>query len=109
MPEGETPESYLRKLCRQEAARRYPRFTQEVEDRLERELALVENHGLAGFFLIHREILQLADEVAAEIKGRPYHGPPGRGRGSSVGSIICYLIGLSHIDPMRTTSSWGAF
>ena len=27
--------------------------------------------------------------------------PPGRGRGSSVSSIICYLIGLSHVDPVR--------
>ncbi|HSP56483.1 MAG TPA: DNA polymerase III subunit alpha, partial [Dehalococcoidia bacterium] len=109
VPEGETPESYLRKLCRQEAARRYPRFTQEVEERLERELALIEHHGLSGFFLIHREILQLAEQVAAEIKGRPYHGPPGRGRGSSVGSIICYLIGLSHIDPVANNLFLGRF
>ncbi|HET9477192.1 MAG TPA: error-prone DNA polymerase, partial [Dehalococcoidia bacterium] len=109
VPEGETPESYLRKLCRQEAARRYPGFTQEVEERLERELALVEHHGLSGFFLIHREILQLAEQVAVEIKGRPYHGPPGRGRGSSVGSIICYLIGLSHIDPVANNLFLGRF
>ena len=27
--------------------------------------------------------------------------PPGRGRGSSVSSIICYLIGLSHVDPVK--------
>jgi len=109
VPEGETPESYLRKLCRQEAARRYPRFTPEIGQRLEQELALVEKHGLSGFFLIHRQILQLAEEVAAQIKGRPYHGPPGRGRGSSVGSIICYLIGLSHIDPIKNNLFLGRF
>ncbi len=109
VPEGETPESYLRQLCQREAALRYPRFNREVEERLEQELALVERHGLAGFFLIHREILRLAEEVAAEIKGRPYHGPPGRGRGSSVGSIICYLIGLSHIDPIANNLFLGRF
>ncbi len=109
VPDGETAESYLRKLCRQEAARRYPRFTPEIEQRLEQELALVEKHGLSGFFLIHREILQLAEQVAAEIKGRPYHGPPGRGRGSSVGSLICYLIGLSHIDPIDNKLFLGRF
>src|SRR5207244_3404155 len=27
--------------------------------------------------------------------------PPGRGRGSSVSSIVCYLIGLSHVDPVK--------
>ena len=109
VPEGETAESYLRAVCRQEAARRYPRFTPQIEERLEQELRLVEKHGLSGFFLIHREILQLAHAVAEEVRGRPSHGPPGRGRGSSVGSAICYLIGLSHIDPIANNLFLGRF
>jgi error-prone DNA polymerase len=108
-PPGETPQSYLRKICQREAALRYPRFGPEIERRLDKELALVERHGLAGFFLIHREILQLAHQVAQEVKGRPCHGPPGRGRGSSVGSVICYLIGLSHIDPIANNLFLGRF
>src|SRR5438093_1636186 len=109
IPEGETAESYLRAVCRQEAARRYLRFTPQIEERLEQELRLVEKHGLSGFFLIHREILQLAHTVAEEVRGRPSHGPPGRGRGSSVGSVICYLIGLSHIDPIANNLFLGRF
>jgi error-prone DNA polymerase len=109
VPEGDTAESYLRKLCRHEAARRYHRFTHEIEERLEQELRLVEKHGLSGFFLIHREILQLAHAVTEEIHGRPSQGPPGRGRGSSVGSVICYLIGLSHIDPIQNNLFLGRF
>jgi error-prone DNA polymerase len=109
VPQGETQQSYLRKICYREAALRYVRFGPEIERRLDEELALVERHGLAGFFLIHREILQLAHEVANAIKGRPYHGPPGRGRGSSVGSVICYLIGLSHIDPIANNLFLGRF
>ncbi len=109
VPQGETQESYLRKLCYQEAGRRYPGLEGQVGERLEQELVLVEKHGLSGFFLIHREILQLAEEVAFGLKGRPYHGPPGRGRGSSVGSIICYLIGLSHIDPIKNNLFLGRF
>src|SRR5438132_4533265 len=35
--------------------------------------------------------------------------PPGRGRGSSVGSLVCYLTGLSHVDPVPTTISLGSF
>ncbi|MCH7952274.1 MAG: error-prone DNA polymerase [Chloroflexi bacterium] len=108
-PEGETPESYLRQICHREAVLRYPQFTAEVESRLEEELRLVEKHGLSGFFLIHREILKLAEEVAHKLKGRPYHGSPGRGRGSSVGSVICYLIGLSHIDPIANNLFLGRF
>ncbi len=109
VPGGETPDSYLRKLCYREAEERYRRIAPAVEQRLEEELALVERHGLAGFFLIHREILRLAYQVAEEMRGRPSHGPPGRGRGSSVGSIICYLIGLSHIDPIANNLFLGRF
>ena len=109
VPEEETQGSHLRKLCYQEAERRYMRVSSEVEERLEKELALVEHHGLAGFFLIHQEILQLAYRVAEEVKGRPCHSPPGRGRGSSVGSLICYLIGLSHIDPIANNLFLGRF
>ncbi|MCH7578511.1 MAG: error-prone DNA polymerase, partial [Chloroflexi bacterium] len=109
VPEGETQDSHLRKLCYQEAERRYMRVTSEVEERLEKELALVEHHGLAGFFLIHQEILQLAYQVSEEVNGRPCHSPPGRGRGSSVGSLICYLIGLSHIDPIKNNLFLGRF
>jgi error-prone DNA polymerase len=114
VPEGETPDSYLRRLCYREAERKYGRITPQVRDRLEEELALVERHGLAGFFLIHREILQLAHQVAEEVRGRPLrasacHSPPGRGRGSSVGSLICYLIGLSHIDPIENGLFLGRF
>ena len=45
----------------------------------------------------------LAREVADEVRGRGSARsilPPGRGRGSSVSSIVCYLTGLSHIDPV---------
>ena len=35
--------------------------------------------------------------------------PPGRGRGSSVGSIVCYLTGLSHVDPVESGLSLGRF
>ena len=35
--------------------------------------------------------------------------PPGRGRGSSVGSIVCYLTGLSHVDPVESRLSLGRF
>ena len=48
----------------------------------------------------------------AEVRGRdsPRHSlPPGRGRGSSVGSIVCYLTGLSHVDPVTADLSLGRF
>jgi len=80
--------------------------------RLDEELSLIGELGLAGFFLLHWEVLELAAEVAREVRGResPRHSlPPGRGRGSSVGSLVCYLTGLSHVDPVAAELSLGRF
>ena len=80
--------------------------------RLDSELALIDELGLAGFFLLHHEVLEMAREAALEVRGRdsPRHFlPPGRGRGSSVGSIVCYLTGLSHVDPVANELSLGRF
>ncbi len=83
-----------------------------ARSRLDEELALIGELGLAGFFLLHWEVLELAKDVAAEVRGRgsPRNSlPPGRGRGSSVGSIVCYLTGLSHVDPVHADLSLGRF
>ena len=68
--------------------------------------------NLSGFFLLHWEVLELARDCALEVRGpgSPRHAlPPGRGRGSSVGSIVCYLTGLSHVDPVEAGLSLGRF
>jgi error-prone DNA polymerase len=80
--------------------------------RLEEELALIASLGLSGFFLLHRAMLELAREVAVEVRGPDTARallPPGRGRGSSVSSIVCYLTGLSHIDPIANKLLLGRF
>ncbi|MBV9358033.1 MAG: DNA polymerase III subunit alpha, partial [Chloroflexi bacterium] len=83
-----------------------PELIARARQQLHDELQLVKKHHLAGFFLIYRDLQGLATRVAREVRGantvRGGSGlPPGRGRGSSVSSIICYLIGLSHVDPVR--------
>jgi error-prone DNA polymerase len=83
-----------------------------ARQRLDEEIALVDELGLAGFFLLHWEVLELAREVAHEVRGRDSPRavlPPGRGRGSSVGSLVCYLTGLSHVDPVAADLSLGRF
>ena len=83
-----------------------------VRARLESELALIDELGLAGFFLLHHEVLEIARECAREVRGTDSPRsflPPGRGRGSSVGSIVCYLTGLSHVDPVSNELSLGRF
>ena len=57
-------------------------------------------------------MLELAREIALDLRGPSAARnalPPGRGRGSSVGSIVCYLTGLSHVDPVAAGLSLGRF
>lgn len=80
--------------------------------RLSEELAIIRQLGLSGFFLLHRDMLELAREVAVEVRGPDSARsllPPGRGRGSSVSSIVCYLTGLSGIDPIEAELHLGRF
>jgi error-prone DNA polymerase len=110
----ETPDGQLREVCLRAFEDRYrtSRLRRLAKARLREELDLIAELRLAGFFLLHWEVLELAREVAAEVRGpgSPRHAlPPGRGRGSSVGSLVCYLTGLSHVDPVEADLSLGRF
>ena len=106
VPEGYTAESYLRRLCSEAALRRYGSMSERVEERLDEEFRLIKRHRLAGFLLLYREIVLLAQQIMEE-KGMAHpeipleERPPGRGRGSSVALLVGYLIGISHVDPLR--------
>jgi error-prone DNA polymerase len=115
-PGSEDPaaDSTLAELCRAKLDERYAgrRTRDEAAGRLEEELRVIRHLGLSGFFLLHRDMLELAREVAAEVRDADSTRrllPPGRGRGSSVSSIVCYLTGLSHVDPIENELLLGRF
>ena len=106
VPRPYEPEAYLRRLCEEAASRRYGALTPIVKQRLDKEFSLIRRHKLAGFLLLYREIVRLAQGIMEErgliepetpLEQRP----PGRGRGSSVALLVGYLIGISHIDPLK--------
>ncbi len=108
VPEGDTAEGFLRRLCTEAALRRYGSVSARVRERLDEEFRLIRKHRLAGFLLLYREIVLLAQEITEEKGLAPPETPleecpPGRGRGSSVALLVGYLIGISHVDPLR----WG--
>ncbi|MEA2404499.1 MAG: error-prone polymerase, partial [Thermoleophilaceae bacterium] len=112
--EDDTADRRLAEICRVLFEGRYEGRASraDAEARLEKELALIRSLGLSGFFLLHRDLLELAREVAHEVRGKGSARavlPPGRGRGSSVSSIVCYLTGLSHVDPVENDLFLGRF
>ena len=115
-PGSEDPgaDEQLAELCRARFGERYDGTPERAEAlaRLDEELRVIRGLGLSGFFLLHRDLLELAREVAVEVRGPGSARsvlPPGRGRGSSVSSIVCYLTGLSHVDPVRGGLFLGRF
>ena len=106
----------LAELCCVRLDERYPEgsvYRAQAIRRLDEELKLIELHRLSGFFLVYHDLFDLAREVAIDVRrgSRRASGNllPGRGRGSSVSSIVCYLLGLSHIDPIANKLFLGRF
>ncbi|HEX2129007.1 MAG TPA: DNA polymerase III subunit alpha [Solirubrobacterales bacterium] len=115
-PGAEDPDAdrTLAEICRSRLDLRYAGMAElgEATRRLDEELAVIRKLRLSGFFLLHFDLLELAREVAAEVRGPDSARallPPGRGRGSSVSSVVCYLTGLSHIDPVKADLFLGRF
>jgi len=91
VPEGETPFSFLYKLCFEGVRERYRPITLAVTQRLQRELEVIEKTGLAEFFLINWDLMRFARE----------QGVPGQGRGSAADSIVAYVLGITRVDPIE--------
>ena len=88
VPAGHTPISWLRELVRRGAQRRYPNATRAVNERLERELGVIEEKDFPGYFLIVEDIVGFA-------RGR---GILCQGRGSAANSAVCYVLGITAVD-----------
>ncbi|TMC52579.1 MAG: DNA polymerase III subunit alpha [Chloroflexi bacterium] len=91
VPAGETPFSFLYKLCFEGVRERYQPITIEVTRRLQHELEVIQKTGLAEFFLINWDLMRFAREK----------GVPGQGRGSAADSIVAYVLGITRVDPIE--------
>ena len=88
----ETDFDYLRYLTFEGVKHRFSRITPGIEERLDYELSIIKKMGLAGYFLIVREIVEFARQNAI---------PVGPGRGSAVGSLVLYSLGITDVDPLQ--------
>lgn len=92
VPEGESLESYLRRLTTVGLRRRYSPMTMQAEERASRELSVIESMGFSGYFLIVADFVQWAKGNGIRV---------GPGRGSVGGSIVAYALGITGLDPLR--------
>ena len=99
VPQGETADSYLEKLCWQKVYEKYRTVAGEVELRLKEELRLIRKLGLAGYFLTVWDIMRHAKE----------NGIPAQGRGSAASSIVTYILGVTRVDPVKHKLFAGRF
>ena len=93
IPEGyANSKEYLKYLCYEAAKNRYPELTDEVKKRIEYELSVINKMGYNEYFLIVKDFCDAARDMDV---------PVGPGRGSAVGSVVSYLLGITQIEPMR--------
>ncbi|MCS7151187.1 MAG: DNA polymerase III subunit alpha [Endomicrobia bacterium] len=92
LPEGETADNLLRKLCYEGLKERYEHIPLEITNRLEYELEIIKQKGFSPYFLIVRDFVNFAKENNI---------PVGPGRGSGVGSLVSYCLGITDVDPIK--------
>ncbi len=89
VPVGDSPDSYLEKLCMEGLEKRY-HSTAHIE-RLRYELSVIRKMGFSTYFLIVWDFVNYARKSSV---------PVGPGRGSGAGSLVAYVLGITNICPM---------
>ena len=91
---SEREDNYLEYLCFSKAKRIYGEsLIEEVSDRLKFELQIIEQRGASGYFLFLQDVVNTAQSEFGV-----WVGP---GRGSAAGSLVCYCLGITKIDPLK--------
>ena len=99
-PDDRTSEDYLRELCIKGLMERYAdnpkriidgELAQDVVDRLERELSVINKLGFPNYFLIVWDFVRYGRSLGIEATAR----------GSGVGSLVCYALYMSHVCPLE--------
>ncbi|MHC4418362.1 MAG: DNA polymerase III subunit alpha, partial [Planctomycetota bacterium] len=90
-PDGTAPEQFLTRICYEGAKQRYGEITEQIKTRLDRELDVIESKGFASYFLIVWDFCNYAHQ----------NNIPVGARGSAVGTLAGYCLGLCDVDPIR--------
>ena len=92
VPGGEDASVYLRSLCQTGLEKRYKDVTDELKERLDYELGVIEKMGFTDYFLIVSDFISYAKNNGVAV---------GPGRGSAAGSLVSYTLGITSVDPIK--------
>jgi len=93
VPEGFADQgAYLKHLALAGAKERYGTLTAALEERINYELAVIQEMGFPGYFLIVQDFIKAARKLDVVV---------GPGRGSVAGSVVAYCTGITNIDPIH--------
>lgn len=92
VPEGETADSYLKKLCLENLEARVEKPTDDYLKRLDKELEVIQSMDFSDYFLIVWDIMVYAHSQNIFT---------GSGRGSAAGSLVAYLLNITNVDPIQ--------
>ncbi|WP_298754397.1 DNA polymerase III subunit alpha [uncultured Psychroserpens sp.] len=84
--------AYLKHLTYEGAKKRYDELTDDIKERLDFELSVIENTGYPGYFLIVEDFIREARNMDVSV---------GPGRGSAAGSVVAYCLWITNIDPLK--------
>jgi DNA polymerase-3 subunit alpha len=90
--EHKDPDAQIKKYCLSSLKDRGLDTNQEYLDRLEEELSVIKEKNFASYFIVVQNMLNWAKKNDIMV---------GPGRGSSAGSLVCYALGITDIDPMK--------
>ncbi len=92
IPQGYTKSGYFRKICQKGLAERYGNITEELQERLDYEIGVIEQMGYVDYFLIVWDFIKYARDNKIMV---------GPGRGSAAGSLVAYSMKITNIDPIE--------
>ena len=84
--------AYLKHITYEGAKKRYPDLTDDIKERIDFELSVIQNTGYPGYFLIVEDFIREARKMDVSV---------GPGRGSAAGSVVAYCLWITNIDPLK--------
>ena len=90
--EFEDDNAYLRYLTYKGAEKVYPELTDEIRERIDFELGVIESMKFPGYFLVVQDFTTAAREMGVSV---------GPGRGSAAGSAVAFCLGITKVDPIK--------